>query len=791
MRAPLGFALPFVLLLAIGTALNAASLGALYALLWKPLPYATPEALVELRFDLRDAGMQVGLSHLLYQRLRADGSVFDGMVGSVAARPLHDEAGRPWALHRVTADFAEVLGVAPLRGRSLADTQPQPGRPALLLSEAAARARFGGADAALGRRLRLLDGDYEVLGVMPRGFSYPDAGVDGWIVYVPTAEEQTQDAMGGFGLFTVMGRLSTSGDIEAARARLERQLQESAEFARLRSSGAQVEPAVRAWSERYTAEHTDDLMLLQAAAGLLLIVVAANLGLLVLMRCLARRREFALRRALGARLSDLLRALLRELRLPIALGLGLGLALAPLFGHALDALGLLPSTLPDAQGQVWVGPVLAVLCMGAALLLSLSGSLPALRAAQRTTQQALTRSPRASRLHGALLMLQIGLALVLSGSAGLLLRSAALVEAQDLGFEPAGRVVTRIDLQDLGPAASTQDSLARSLLRLDEAMAALPGVQAATYTDAMPFGDAWFMSRVELPSGAQKVRSHGVGDGYFETLGMRLLRGRDFRSAAAETPGDAQRAHSANEVVIDARLAQRAFGQADPIGRSLRVFEDDTPQDRLVVGVVAPIKYRALDEDSSEAAMYVPLASPGAVHYRVHHVTGDPVAMAESIRKALLQVEPRALIGLHGPLEAVIARTLDGRRALLQLGMGISLCVLLLTAFGLYAALQVSVLERRAEFGVRLALGAAPLRVLMLVLRRCSSMLVGGLVLGLPIGLIAAQGLRANLFGISTADPLAWTTAVVCVACVTLAAGLAPAWRAARTPPRSALEGVD
>ncbi len=165
--------------------------------------------------------------------------------------------------------------------------------------------------------------------------------------------------------------------------------------------------------------------------------------------------------------------------------------------------------------------------------------------------------------------------------------------------------------------------------------------------------------------------------------------------------------------------------------------------------------------------------------------------MPESIRKSLLQVEPRALIGLHGPLEAVIARTLDGRRALLQLGMGISLCVLLLTAFGLYAALQVSVLERRAEFGVRLALGAAPLRVLTLVLRRCASMLVGGLVLGLPIGLIAAQGLRANLFGISAADPLAWATAVVCVACVTLAAGLAPAWRAARTPPRSALEAVD
>jgi putative ABC transport system permease protein len=786
MRAPLGFALPFLLLLALATALNSASLGALHALLWKPLPYARPDALVELRFDLRDAGLQVGLSHLLYERLRADDAVFDGLVGSIASRPLHDAAGQPWALQRITADFTEVLGVQPARGRGLADLAPDTAASALLLSAAAARRHYGSAEAALGQRLRLLDTDYTVVGVMPRGFSYPDAGVDGWRVYQPSADEQAQDEMGGFGLYTVLGRLAEGQTAEAARASLARHLAQAPEFARLRNSGAAVAPEARAWSQRYLGGHREGLLVLQSAVGLLLLGVAANLGLLVLMRTLARRREYAMRRVLGAAFVDLLRAMLAELKAPIALGLALGLALSPLCAHALAALGLLPATLPDADGQPWAGPLLALAAVGLALGLALLATLPALRAVERPDPQHYARSPRRSRLRNALLVLQIGLAVVLSGSAGLLLRSASLLEAQELGFDPTSRVVTRIDLDDLGGASPET-----AMQRVDEALAALPGVRAAAYTDALPFGDSYFLSRIELPAGELKVRRHGVGAGYFEAMGMRLLRGRDFAAAGDGTATDARRAQAPGEVVIDTRLARRAFGEADPIGRRLRIDEDGQLQERVVVGVVAPIKFRSLAEDGEEAAIYEPLTSPGSVHYRVHHVAGDPTAMAERIRQALLQAEPRVLIGLHGPLQTVIAGTLEGRRALLQLGIGISLCVLLLTAFGLYAALQLSVLERRSEFGVRLALGAAPGRVLRLVLARCAALLAAGVALGLPLGLLAAHGLGAQLYGVRATDPGVWTAALSCVALVVLLAGLPPAWRAARIAPRSALEGAD
>lgn len=785
MRAPLGFALPFLLLLALATALNAASLGALQALLWKPLPYARPDALVELRFDLRDAGLQVGLSHLLYERLRADGAVFDGLVGSLPSRPLHDAAGRPWALQRITADFTEVLGVQPVQGRGLADLAPDTAASALLLSAAAARRHYGTAEAALGQRLRLLDTDYTVVGVMPRGFSYPDAGVDGWRVYRPSADEQAQDAMGGFGLYTVTGRLAKGQTAEAARASLARHLAQAPEFARLRNSGAAVAPEARAWAQRYLGGYREGLLLLQSAVGLLLLGVAANLGLLVLMRTLARRREYAMRRVLGADFVDLLRTLLAELKAPIALGLALGLALSPLCAHALTALGLLPATLPDADGQPWAGPLLALAAVSLALGLALIATLPALRAIERPDPQHYARSPRRSRLRSALLVLQIGLAVVLSGSAGLLLRSASLLEAQELGFDPASRVVTRIDLDDLGGRSPEA-----AMRRLDEALSALPGVRTAAYTDALPFGDSYFLSRIELPAGELKVRRHGVGAGYFEAMGMRLLRGRDF-AASGGGATDARRAQAPGEVVIDTRLARRAFGEADPIGRRLRVDEDGQLQERVVVGVVAPIKFRSLAEDDEEAAIYEPLTSPGSVHYRVHHVAGDPTAMAERIRQALLQAEPRVLIGLHGPLQTVIAGTLESRRALLQLGIGISLCVLLLTAFGLYAALQLSVLERRSEFGVRLALGAAPGRVLRLVLARCATLLAAGVALGLPLGLLAAHGLGAQLYGVRATDPGVWTAALSCVALVVLLAGLPPAWRAARITPRSALEGAD
>lgn len=785
MRAPLGFALPFLLLLALATALNSASLGALHALRWKPLPYDRPEALVELRFDLRDAGLQVGLSHLLHARLRADTAVFDGLVGSIPARPLHDAAGRPWALQRISADFTEVLGVPPARGRGLADLGPDTAASALLLSAAAARRHYGSAEAALGQRLRLLDTEYTVVGVMPRGFSYPDAGVDGWRVYVPSAEEQAQDAMGGFGLYTVMGRLAEGQSSATAQASLARHLAQAPEFARLRNSGAAVLPEARAWAQRYHAGHHEGLLLLQAAAGLLLLGVAANLGLLLLMRTLARRREYALRRTLGAAFADLLRAMLAELRWPVALGLALGLALAPLCAHALAALGLLPAALPDADGQPWVGPLLALAAVGVALGLALLATVPALRALEHPDPQQYARSARRSRLRSALLVLQIGLAVVLSGGAGLLLTSAIRLEAQDPGFDPTARVVTRIDLDDLGGAAP-----AAALQRIDAALAALPGVRAAAYTDALPFGDSYFQSRIALPAGETKARWHGVGTGYFAAMGMRLLRGRDF-AASGGTATDAGQPQAWGEVVIDTRLAQRVFGTADPIGRRLRVDGDGQWQERVVVGVVAPIKFRSLAEDATEAAIYEPLASPGSVHYRVHHVAGDPLAMAERIRQALLRAEPRVRIGLHGPLQSVIAGTLEARRALLQLGIGISLCVLLLTAFGLYAALQLSVLERRSEFGVRLALGAAPGRVLRLVLAHCAALLAAGVALGLPLGVIAAHGLSTQLYDVRATDPGVWSAALGCVALVALLASLPPAWRAARIAPRSALEGMD
>ncbi|MFY8134313.1 MAG: ABC transporter permease, partial [Aquimonas sp.] len=392
MRIPSSFAIPLMLLLALGTAVSAVSLGAAHVLLWKPLPYAEADALVEPRMDLRDIGLQVGLSHALYALLRADTGSFSGAAGALAMRPLTDAAGRSWQVQRVTADFAEVLGSVPSHGRSLRDIDAI--EHPLLLAQATARARFGSAEAALGQTLRLKDTRYTVVGVMPRGFSFPDAGVDAWTPYVQTADEQSQDAMGGFGPFVVVARLAPGVGIEAARASLSAVLSHAEVLARLRSSGAKVEADVRRWRERYSADHVRAIGLLQVAALLLLGVVAANLANLLLFRVLARSREFAVRRALGAKRLDLLRALAAELWLPAALAIIAGCALAPLGSALLHRLDLLPSTLPDAASAAWFGPLAAALLIAAMLALVLVSMLPALGAGSAGALRERARSAR-------------------------------------------------------------------------------------------------------------------------------------------------------------------------------------------------------------------------------------------------------------------------------------------------------------------------------------------------------------------------------------------------------------
>jgi len=785
MRIPSSFAIPLMLLLALGTAVTAVSLGAAHVLLWKPLPYAEADALVEPRMDLRDIGLQVGLSHALYALLRADTGSFSGAAGALAMRPLTDAAGRGWQLQRVTADFAEVLGSAPSHGRSLRDIDAV--EDPLLLAQATAQARFGSAEAALGQTLRLKDTLYTVVGVMPRGFSFPDAGVDAWTPYVQTADEQAQDAMGGFGPFVVAARLAPGVGIEAAQASLAAVLSHAEVLERLRSSGAKVEAAVRPWRERYSAGHVRAIGLLQVAALLLLGVVAANLANLLLFRVLARSREFAVRRALGANRLDLLRALTAELWLPALLAITAGCALAPLGSALLQHLDLLPSTLPDAAGAAWFGPLAAALLITVMLALVLLSMTPALAAGSTDTLRERARSARLGSSRSRLLVAQIALATVLVGGAGLLLRSAQNLAAEDRGFDAEHVLLSSVDLQDLTAAATArgdvdpQATVAAASLRIGEQVAAVPGVVDTAFADAAPFGQSHFIASVRSPQGGADitVRSNGVGDGFFRVLDMPLLSGREF------APGDTER----GEVIVDTLFVSQVFGGRDPIGRSIGLANDEGYREVTVVGVVPAVKYRSLDEQPVQAALYEALRTPSDSHYRVTRTTGDPAALVDSVRSAVLQAAPDAVLAYHRPLAEAVEASIAGRRASLQLVGLFALGVLLLSGLGLYAVIGLSVLERQPEFGVRLALGATGMGLLRLVLAQGLRLLLPGLAFGVLLGMAAAGWLVDDLFRVAAHDPGAWLLAALALGLVAMLACALPARRAARLSPRLAMEG--
>lgn len=783
MRIKAGFALPLFLLLALGTFINATSLGALHALLWKPLPYVQSERLVELRFDLQDGDMQVPLSHALYELLRADTARYAGAVGAIAARPQVDASGRAWEVQRVTADFAEVLGVPPQHGRSLRgiDTAEHP----LMLSDAAAQARFGGTESALGQTLRLKQTDYRVVGVMPAGFSFPDAGVDAWMPYVPSDSEIAQDAMGGFGLFTVAVRLAEGANLEHAREGLAAVLAQSDLMSRLRGSGLAVRADARTWIERYRADSGQGLALLQAGALLLQAVVATNLAQLLLMRALARRRELEVRRALGARSSDLMRVLLRELWLPALCALILGMALAPTGLALLQQMGLLPPALPDATGALWVGPLAALALNLLALLLALLPLLPTLRAPSQSDLRARASSSRQGRLRPALLIAQVALTTILMGGAGLLVRSALELQREDHGFDAQRVLMSTIDLQDVSASAASRGAdpglaVQNTAERIGERVAAVAGVEATAFADSMPFGSSHFVVNVQASAEVEPtmVRSQGVSQGFFEVMGMPLLRGRGFQPA---TP-------AGSEVVIDSRLAMQLYGQSDPIGAPIRLLEDESATEATVVGVVAPVKFRSLDERSGDGVVYTPITHAGEIHFRVSRTHGDPAALQDEVRSAMLAAEPDLVLPLHRTLAESVAESVATRRALLNLVLAFAAAVLLLSALGLYAVISLGVIERRSEFGIRLALGSRPAQVLALVMRQGLRWLAMGLALGLPLGILIAGQLEDQLFRVGQSDALAWAVAALVLALTSAIACLVPAWRAAHLEPRAVLE---
>lgn len=774
------------LILALALGACGALVAVVRATLLAPLPYQHPESIVALWETNRPNNADhnvVRPGNFLEWRDRAK-SFSDLAVYTWASSVLTGDGAPERVRGRaVSPNLFPLLGVAPAAGRGFEARDVEPGAaPTMLLSWGLWQRRFGGRADAIGKTVETERGPVEVIGVMPKTL-LPLGAEEYW---EPFRLDPVMRTRGG--RYTmVLARLApgvtlarAQGEMTGIAAQLEREF-----------------PAFDAgWGIRVMPLHDDvvgsasrPLTLLLLAVLLLLLIATSNLGNLLLVRADARRRDFAVARAMGASPARVIGTWILECVLLALLGAAggvllawWGLAAAPLLAHDLPRIANARLDLP-----------LAAALAGVALLLGAGlgfGSVQgALRGDPSETLRASNRvlGGRTSQRFRALLVTgQVALTLVLLHGAGLLLRSFDRLNAVRPGFEPAGVLTAGFSL----PTSRYGDDT-RRLEFYDQLRARLertPAVSAVGGVSFLPFSGAGVATsfkptdRPAPPDGQAPVADIRVVDeGYFKTMAIPLRLGRGF---SAE-----DRSGSPPVVMVSEALAKAEWSGQSPIGKRITVDYGAPQQELEVVGVVGDILSEGLDAPP-RATVYYPLRQlvSGDLNV-VIRTAGDPGALAPAVLAIAKELDPLLPVQSLQPFTAQLGETLTGRRTSLLLLGGFALSAMLLAAVGLYGLLSQLVRLRWREIGIRLALGSTPAREQQAVLANAGRLLLGGAVLGVAGALAAGTALRAFLYSVAPADPLTAVTVLAGLALVGLAASVLPARQASRVDPATVLRG--
>jgi predicted permease len=780
------FVLAVVLTLGIGIGGNVAMFGVLDVAWFRALPYPEPEELVLGRvtyegevgytvsgpdfFDYRDqAGTMAGLSALTPYPIRA----------TVTGAGTPERVESPF----VSIDLFRTLGVDPVVGRHFAPDEGEPGGPdVVVLSHGYWQRSFGGDSDVVGTAINMDGAPRTVIGVMPPGFRFL-LDADAWR---PIKRGENWASARQFHNFVIVGRLGPGTPLAGARAEVDvisHQLAEAYPDTN-RDKGLNLTPLREALNEGYRST----LTLLLAAVGLLLLVACANVAGLLLVRGTARRSELAVRSVLGAGRGRLARQLLTENGL-LALGAALlGTALAVwlqkgiLSFLSIDGLGPLDAGL--SPSMLGVALLLTVLTVG------LFGVIPAIRIARSEPVAALrsgTRtagSRRGTRVQSSMVLVQVAFTSVLLIVSGLLLRSFNQLQAVDPGFDAEGLFTVEVAL----PAGEYQEVARRAQFysQLQERAAALPGVTSAALINRLPVRDGGGNVRVAPP---EEWGGGGVFDriayqrmvlpGYFDTMGIPLFSGRDV---ALSDDRD-----SSPIMVISATLAAELFPDGNAVGRTLGLdVGDDEPWTAEVVGVVGDVVPSSLVA-GTDYAMYFSYAqrSPSEMRLAIR-TRGETAGLIPALRGIIASLDPN--VPLTGPamMEDVLSTSIAGRRSVMTVLIAFSGVALLLSAVGLYGLLAYDVSRRFHEIGVRMALGASVWSVASGILRR-GLLLVGlGLVLAVPLSLLAGRFIQGMLFSVGNMDPPTYALVALFLGTVATLACLLPARRAASIDPAEA-----
>ena len=785
-RRPL-FSLILISILAIGLGANTAMFSVVDSVLLEPLPYPDADQLVWM-WGLTPELRNNTLAALDYMDYREQSSSFEHLAAFsiwqeryVVTGDIEPEvlvgAATSWNLFR-------TLGIEPILGRGfvLGDEDPTLGNPVVLSHELWQR-RFGRDPKILGRTVSLEGNAYEVVGVMPEGFAFPN-----WAeLWRPMRMSEPQAEGRRNSNFRIIGRMKSEVTIEQA----------DAELVALHAGLAEQFPDVKeGWSVKLVpledvvvGNVRGVLWILLGAVVLVLLVACANVAALLLARATGRQGEMAVRVALGASRGRVIRQLLTESIVTALIGGTLGIALAAAILRGLARMG---TEAVPRQATIEFDQTALVFTLIVSLASGvLFGLAPALRASRLQLVEALkdghrgNRDAGGSRLQAGLVVGQVGLSLVLLVGSALLIRSFVTLQSEELGFDPEG--VLTADLR-LSEAEYGEDTVHPYLFYQAalERVEALPGVESAGITTELPveggFGPYHGVYAEGRPPATEAEQipavRRSVSPGYFEAMGISLLRGRTLRdSDVNDAPLVA---------VISRSLADTLFPSEDPIGQSV-VYPWDPPVLFEVVGVVGDVRLADLDDDMF-STIYWAIGQHERLNAKlVAKTSGDPSALAPALRAAIRDIGPNVPITSIRPMSDVISTSLAQNRFRTIVFGAFAAVAILLAALGLYGVLAQLVGRRTHELGVRMVLGADRLDILNRVLAQGTKLTLAGLALGLAGAAATTRVIKGMLFGVESLDPETFVGATAFLGVVALAAALLPAWRATRVDPADSL----
>jgi predicted permease len=797
-----GFSLVALLSLALGIGANTAIFSLVNAVLLRPLPVADVASLASISTtDQRNPG-NLPLSHLNFKDLRSGNAVFTDMAAFTFSQVNYSAQGGSEQIPAqvVSGNYFALLGTQPALGRAFLPDEDAKATPVAIASHGFWERSLGSDPAIVGKTIVLNRTPFTVIGVAPKNFSGTLLG-GGPAVWVPMSMHRVvqpgfdwYDTRRGLFLFGV-GRLKPGVTIEQARSNLQAVSANLEKAFPVDNKGrsASVVPLLDA---RLNPNGRGPNLILRLSivlmmvVGAVLLIACINIANLLLARAAKRRREVAIRLALGANRGRLVRQLLTESLLLSALGAVAGSVLASWTLDAIVAAKLpLPFPLDDALG---IDPrVLAFTGVLAVLTGILFGLAPALQASRADVVPVLKNElvPSAAGGRGALgflnfrqilVVAQVAISLVALVAAGLFLRDLRHAQHIDPGFETRGVLVVNFNL---GREGYTEERGQVFYQQIAERAAALPGVKGAAVAQTPPLAGG--ILRSVFPEGADTttkdrvlVQVNVVGLGYFQAIGIPIERGRDFaRSDTADSP---------KVVVINQTMAQQFWKDGDPIGRRFKFFGDDAYT--TVIGVAKDSKYNAVGEDP-QPFIYEPLAQnytpAAALHVRAS--TADAAGLAAIVRREVQQIDPTLSLFNIRTLEEQVGLSLQPQKMNVVLLTIFGTLALLLAAIGLYGVASYSVSQRTREIGVRMALGAPRSNVLGLVLGRAMILVGAGLILGLAAAYPVAGLMRALLVGVDARDPITFAATAAGLATVALLASYLPALRATRIDPLVAL----